>query len=140
MDGYSKPVVVLRQVVVCLLGVCFCGCGLENVASGGLLCLNDFLLFEVPSSFVLISQCFNSFYVAEDLFSGSGFCLGVGLPKFFMLCFSPFLALSSSFSKTGAGVVPVKFTRASLMPLISACVSLYLTSTITLISSICVLC
>ncbi|MFS7997576.1 hypothetical protein Hanom_Chr12g01143361 [Helianthus anomalus] len=49
--------------MVGFLGVCFCGCGcgFENVASGGLLCLNDFFLFEVPRYFVLISYSFNSF-------------------------------------------------------------------------------
>ncbi|MFS7960758.1 hypothetical protein Hanom_Chr08g00706781 [Helianthus anomalus] len=61
VGGFSEPAVVLRPVVVGLLGICFCGSGLENVTSGGLLCLNDFLLFEVPRSFVLISQSFNSF-------------------------------------------------------------------------------
>ncbi|MFS8024793.1 hypothetical protein Hanom_Chr16g01467591 [Helianthus anomalus] len=58
---FSEPAVVLRPTVVCFSGVCFCGCGFENVVSGGLLCLNEFFLMEVPRSFVLIFQSFNSF-------------------------------------------------------------------------------
>ncbi|MFS8033888.1 hypothetical protein Hanom_Chr17g01574811 [Helianthus anomalus] len=64
-----------------------------------------------------------------------------GLPKFSIQSFSPVLASSSSsFSKIGARVVPVIFAWASSMHLISACVSLYHASTITLISSMWELC
>ncbi|MFS7898003.1 hypothetical protein Hanom_Chr00s015063g01754061 [Helianthus anomalus] len=102
-------------------------------------------MFRVSSTPFSFSLTTISVEVVEDFFAGSGFCfgtfLGVGLTNFFILCFSPFLASSSSsLSKTGAGVVPVNFTRASLIPLISACVSLYLASTITLTKSIYVLC
>ncbi|MFS7917025.1 hypothetical protein Hanom_Chr03g00184281 [Helianthus anomalus] len=156
------------------------------MASCGLLCLNDFLLSEVPMFCVFISHFFlffSSFLQASTLLSfvsfsfvllqspylsafffpvsdfstdftevsltyfltGSSFCFGltlaVGLPKFFIESFSLFLASSSaSFSKIGAGVVLVNFARDSFMPLISACVYLYLASTIFLTSSICVLC
>ncbi|MFS8026431.1 hypothetical protein Hanom_Chr16g01486651 [Helianthus anomalus] len=58
---FSEPAVVLRPTVVCFSGVCFCGFGFENVASGGLLCLNGFFLLEMLRSFVLISQSFIAF-------------------------------------------------------------------------------
>ncbi|MFS7945147.1 hypothetical protein Hanom_Chr06g00520731 [Helianthus anomalus] len=56
---------VLRPSVVCFSGlsdVCFGGEGdLGYVSRDVLLCLWDFLLSEVPRSFVFISQFFNSF-------------------------------------------------------------------------------
>ncbi|KAF5791734.1 hypothetical protein HanXRQr2_Chr09g0398151 [Helianthus annuus] len=164
--------------------------GLGSMTIGDLLCLCDFLLFEVQIlstsfsfftffnnsclntsvllSFISFLFCFASislsvyllrvssipFFLpvldfpkdfAEVCLAGFGFCfgcfLGVGLLKFFMESFSPFSASSSSsFSNTGAGVVPVNFAMDSFMPLMSACVSLYLGSTITLISFMWELC
>ncbi|MFS7932241.1 hypothetical protein Hanom_Chr04g00365531 [Helianthus anomalus] len=65
VGGLLVPAMVLRPVVVGCLGlaeVYFGGeGGLGNMASGGLLCLCDFFLLEVPRSFVLISQSLNSF-------------------------------------------------------------------------------
>ncbi|MFS8007674.1 hypothetical protein Hanom_Chr14g01263851 [Helianthus anomalus] len=61
LGGFLVPSVVLRPTVVGFLGlilVCFCGGegGLGNMARGGLLCLCDFLLVEVPRFFVFISH------------------------------------------------------------------------------------
>ncbi|MFS7919884.1 hypothetical protein Hanom_Chr03g00217861 [Helianthus anomalus] len=59
VDGFLIPAVVCPAG---LSDVCFGGEGdLGYVARGGLLCLWDFLLTEVPRSFVVISQFFNSF-------------------------------------------------------------------------------
>ncbi|MFS7995543.1 hypothetical protein Hanom_Chr12g01119121 [Helianthus anomalus] len=80
----------------------------------------------------------DGFVLWQQFFLGKWQVVGC---RSFSLYPSPFLASSSSsFSKIGVGVVPVNFARAFLMPLISACVSLYLASTITLTNSIYVLC
>ncbi|MFS7919604.1 hypothetical protein Hanom_Chr03g00214601 [Helianthus anomalus] len=74
-------------------------------------------------------------------FCGEGFSFGVTVGGFLEPSVVGFCGGDFGLGNVArGGVVPFIFARASLMPLISACVSLYLASTITLISPMWELC